>query len=155
MSEKQPEPLLVPRQVAWTPRLSVGVEEIDAQHRELYRRVNLFLEALAERRGAAEVEPLMRYLRDYVREHFANEQRLMEFCGYTELGDHLEQHRQFETELEAIGAELARSGVTFGLARRLVALLVEWLDDHLSTTDRRFGAFLSDFRGRRSGTPSA
>ncbi len=155
MSESSAAPLFAPRKVEWTDHLSVGVDEIDAQHRELYRRVNLFLTALAEKRGAAELEPLVRYLRDYIREHFAEEQRLMEFCFYPDLGEHLAEHHRFEDQYEALASELARTGPTFGLAKRLLALLVDWLDQHLATTDKAFGAFLARHLGRRSVKPSA
>jgi hemerythrin len=150
-----PAPLLAPRKVEWTEQLSVGVDEIDAQHRELYRRVDRFLAALAEKRGAAELEPLVRYLGDYVREHFAEEQRLMEFCFYPALGEHLEEHQGFEAEFGVLAEELGRTGPSFGLAKRLVALLVDWLDHHLATTDRQFGTFLAGHLGRRSLKPSA
>jgi hemerythrin len=146
---------LIPRNVRWTPQLSVGVEEIDAQHRELFRRVDLFLAAMAERRGARELEPLLRYLRTYAQEHFAQEQQLMEFSGYAALGDHLEEHQAFESRCEELADELAGTGPTLGLARELVGLLVEWLSAHVSTTDRRFGAYLAAFRARRGQKPSA
>lgn len=155
MSEPGSAPLFAPRHVAWTEALSVGVDEIDAQHQELYRRVDAFLAALAERRAAPELEPLVRYLREYVREHFGEEQRLMEFCFYPGLGEHLAEHHRFEAEYEALAGELARTGPTFGLARRLVALLTDWLDTHLATTDRAFGTFLARHLGRRSVKPSA
>ena len=155
MTGPRPEPLLAPRKVEWTEALSVGVEEIDAQHRELYRRIDGFLVALAEKRGAAELAPLVRFLHDYVVEHFAEEQRLMEFCFYPALGEHLEEHHRFEAEFAGLAGELAQSGATFGLAKRLVALLVDWLDHHLATTDREFGTFLARHLGRRSLKPSA
>jgi hemerythrin len=150
-----PTLLFAPLQVAWSEKLSVGVDEIDEQHRELYRRVNAFLAALAEKRAAPELEPLVRYLRSYVREHFAEEQRLMEFCFYPGLGEHLAEHQRFEAEYQALADELQRTGATFGLAKRLVALLTDWLDRHLATTDRDFGAFLARHLGRRSLKPSA
>lgn len=148
-------PLVVPRQVAWTQALSVGVDEIDAQHQELFRRIGLFFRALEEKRGAAELEPLALYLRQYVREHFAEEQRLMEFSGYPELGEHLESHQRLEADLHLLSEELRRTGPTLGLARRLVALLNGWMVEHVGTTDRRFGRFLATFLGRRSVKPSA
>lgn len=147
--------VLAPALVEWTPRLAVGVEEIDVQHRELFRRINLFLTALHEKRASPELEPLLRYLRQYVREHFAEEQRLMEFSFYAGLGEHMAEHRHFEAEYQVLWDELARGGPTFGLAKRLVALLSEWLTRHIATTDRAFGTFLAKHLGRRSTTPSA
>ena len=145
----------IPRHVRWTPHHSVGVEEIDAQHRELFRRVDLFLAALSEKRGRRELEPLIKYLKSYVHEHFAEEQQLMEFSGYPDLGDHLEEHHGFEARFGVLAEELSRTGPTLGLARRLVALLVGWLEQHLATTDRRFGLYLSKFRAHRTRKPSA
>jgi len=147
--------LLVPRHVTWTTALSVGIDEIDAQHRELYRRIDAFLGALAEKRARDELVPLIRYLREYVRTHFTEEQRMMEFSFYPELGEHLLEHQHFEGELERLADELAGTGPTYGLAKQLVALLVNWLDTHLTTTDRRFGAFLAAFRSRRPGPATA
>lgn len=155
MSEQPSTLLFAPRKVEWTPALAVGVDEIDEQHKELYRRVNVFLAALAEKRAAPELEPLVRYLREYVREHFGEEQRLMEFSFYPGLGEHLAEHHRFEAEYDALAAELSRTGPTYGLAKRLLALLVDWLNDHLGTTDKAFGTFLAQFLGRRSLKPSA
>jgi len=146
---------LVPAHVEWTPRLSVGVEEIDAQHRELFRRIDLFLTALNERRAAPELEPLVRYLGRYVRDHFGEEQRLMAFSGYAELGEHLEEHLFFERAYRELANELSATGATLDLAKRLVALLIGWLERHITVSDRRFGAYLERFRAGRSSTPSA
>ena len=146
---------LVPAHVEWTTRLSVGVEEIDAQHRELFRRIDLFLTALNERRAAPELEPLVRYLARYIRDHFSEEQRLMAFSGFAELGEHLEEHQFFERAYRELANELAATGPTLDLARRLVALLVGWLERHITVTDRRFGAYLERFRTGRSSTPTA
>ena len=37
--------------IHWTPELSVGVEEIDNQHKELYRNVDLFFEQIRKGNG--------------------------------------------------------------------------------------------------------
>jgi hemerythrin len=148
-------PTYAPRRVDWTPQLSVGVEDIDEQHRELYRRVNLFLEALADRRGRGELEPLLAYLDSYVREHFGLEQKLMELSGYAGLGEHLAEHHRFGCDLRSLRAEIERDGPTFGVARQVVVLLVDWLKRHLETTDWKFGAHLASFRRGRRADPSA
>lgn len=151
-----PDPLAGEYQrVAWTSRLSVGVAEIDAQHRELYRRVDAFLRALAERRARAELQPLLRFLTAYVREHFATEQQMMELSGYAGMGDHLAEHRWFEEECQRLAERLEREGATSDVATGLVALLTRWLDHHLETTDLALGRHLEQFQARRRKTPSA
>jgi hemerythrin len=146
---------MAPRHVEWSERLSVGVDEIDEQHRELYRRIDMFLRALTEKRGKEELRPLVAYLEQYVREHFAAEQQMMELSGYAHLGDHMIAHHWFEDEYRRLVERLDGEGVTFGIARGLVELLVSWLDTHLETTDRRFGTYLVRYRLRGRGAPSA
>jgi hemerythrin len=144
-----------PHRVHWTERLAVGVEEIDAQHQELYRRVDGFLRALDQRRGRGEVMPLVAYLEQYVRSHFAAEQQLMELSGYDGLGDHLAEHHWFEEEYRRLAERLALEGVTLDLAQALVWLLVGWLDYHLESTDRKLGAYLATRRRIRGGAARA
>jgi hemerythrin len=153
MSETS-NPVMAPLHVEWTERLSVGVADIDEQHRELYRRIDLFLTALAKRRGRDELGPLVTYLEQYIGEHFATEQQLMQLSGYPYLGDHMIAHHWFEDEYRRLVDRLDLEGVTLGVARDLVGLLVGWLDSHLELTDHQFGAYLARYRLGRS-PPSA
>ena len=142
------------RSVAWSHHLSVGVEEIDAQHRELYRRVDEFFRALSEQRGRSEIQPLVRYLSAYVVQHFSAEQQMMELSEYAGMGDHMAEHTWFEEELRRLLGQLDLEGPTLDVARGLSALLSEWLDHHLETTDRALGRHLQQFYARRKA-PSA
>lgn len=143
------------RRVRWTERLAVGVAEIDAQHQELYRRVDLFLRALDERRGRSELRPLVTYLDQYVCTHFAAEQQMMELSGYAALGDHMAEHHWFEEEYCRLAERLEQEGVSLDLAQALVWLLVGWLDYHLEQTDRKLGAHLAARRRGHRGPASA
>jgi hemerythrin len=103
-------PAVVPRRVEWTARLSVGVPYLDEQHKELYRRVDLFLRALVEKRARDDLRPLVAYLEEYVCEHFAAEQQMMELSGYAALGDHMVEHHRFEEEYRVLVERLERGG---------------------------------------------
>ena len=146
---------VIPDRVEWSERLAVGVAEIDAQHKELYRRVDRFLRALSARGGRSQIVPLVAYLEEYIREHFAAEQQMMELSEYAALGDHMAEHNWFEEEYRRLCARLDREGATAQVAREFVSLLVGWLDRHLGSTDRAFGAFLSGHRARLTRKPSA
>lgn len=155
MSERREKPLLAPRRVEWTPDLSTGVEEIDAQHRELYSRVNRFLEALVEKRARNEVGPLLVHLQSYAREHFAAEEKMMELAGFAGLGEHLAEHHRFEVDCARLSDELEADGPTYGMAKELTGMLVDWLAQHIGETDRRFGLYLTRRRSGAKPVPSA
>jgi hemerythrin len=132
--------------IQWSPRLAVGVVEIDEQHQELFRRVNTLLEAMAAARAKDELARIIAFLTDYVTQHFGLEARLMEAHRYPGAAEHLGQHAHFVTEFKALAAEQERLGPSGALAIKFNKLLCDWLRDHVATTDRKLGEFLATVR---------
>jgi hemerythrin len=128
--------------ILWTPKLAVGVDQIDDEHQELFDRVNKLLDAMARAKAKEEILPVVGFLSDYVTVHFGGEQRLMQLHRYPDAAEHLAQHAFFVTEFRALAAEVQKTGPTALVGIKLNKLLCEWLRDHVGTTDRKFGAFL-------------
>jgi hemerythrin len=125
----------------WTSALRVGVEEIDEQHRELFRRAQRVINALrAGDRG--EVESLVRYLTDYVVSHFQCEERLMVETEYPGLEAHRDAHRRFRDEFEEMRRELQRKGATPLMAAAVNSWLAAWLLHHIGGSDVALGRWL-------------
>ncbi len=125
----------------WTEALSIGVAEIDAQHRELFSRVERLSEA-SLRGDASRVGPLLAFLRDYVAVHFEAEERLMLEHRYPGYRLHKAQHDRFASDLRALEAELATTGPTGDLAERVERSVADWLRDHVYLTDTALGRFV-------------
>jgi hemerythrin len=128
--------------IYWTPKLAVGVPQIDEEHQELFDRVNRLVAALAAAKAKNEVAPLIGFLSDYVKVHFAGEQALMRAHRYVGGAEHLQQHQFFVNEFEKLAKEFGQNGASGLLTIQLNKLLCDWLRDHVATTDRTFGAFL-------------
>ena len=128
--------------IYWTPKLAVGVTQIDEEHQELFDRVNRLLDAMVQARAKEALQPLLGFLADYVETHFGGEQRLMQQHRYPEAAAHLAQHAHFVGEFKALAAEVERSGPTALLSIKLNKLLCDWLRDHVSVVDRKLGEFL-------------
>jgi len=126
--------------IQWTPALAVGVPELDAQHQELFRRAERLV--LALRRGdRAEVVPLVKYLGDYVVEHFAAEERFMREIGYADLEAHQSAHRSFREDFAAMLADYERKGATALVALTIHNWLSDWLRRHVGGVDVEIGRF--------------
>ncbi|HET7827046.1 MAG TPA: hemerythrin family protein [Anaeromyxobacter sp.] len=126
--------------IQWSPALAVGVPEIDAQHQELFRRAERLVSAL--RAGdRAEVAPLIRYLGDYVVEHFAAEERFMHEIGYPGLEEHRVLHRAFREDFAVMLVDYERKGPTPLVALTLHNWLSDWLRKHLGGVDVDIGRF--------------
>jgi hemerythrin len=125
----------------WTSTLSVGVPELDEQHKELFRRIDRLLDAMLHQ-DRSEAGRLLAFLRDYATEHFAAEERLMAEVGYPDAERHIEEHRVFAKELATLDAEFVTRGATASVVFRLERQAVGWLQDHVYFTDVALGRFV-------------
>ncbi len=124
------------------PLLLTGIDEIDAQHRELFARIAALLEASRSRRSSEEVIRLLEFLGGYVVEHFAAEERAMEKTAYPNIEGHRAEHRQFMRELEILRHELKSEGPSPLFAIRVGNRVTGYLREHIYRTDRLLGEWL-------------
>ena len=61
----------------WDKSLEIGNDEIDSQHKEIFKRVNKLLSAMADGSGKDTIGKLIEFLTEYVVNHFDAEERLM------------------------------------------------------------------------------
>ncbi len=61
----------------WTEKLATGISTIDSQHKELFRRINNLVTAIKERRCKTEIDGTIKFLDDYARVHFSEEEKHM------------------------------------------------------------------------------
>ena len=85
--------------IKWSEDLSVGVELIDEQHKEMFNRINRLLRAIGEIGGAEQVVATADFLQDYVVQHFAAEEEQMVLHEYPGLASHKE-HKELLKEKE-------------------------------------------------------
>lgn len=132
--------------IVWDPSLEIGVEPIDSQHRELFRRIDRLLEASAARTTATEVGAMLEFLASYVREHFRTEEELMARLEYPGAAEHRAEHVGFAAELENLRREYAAEGGTALLVVRVTSRATQWLREHIYRADRELGKFAADRR---------
>jgi hemerythrin-like metal-binding protein len=128
----------------WTPAISVGIEQVDREHRAFFALANQLSAALAAGLGQAELSGLVILLRICAKQHFQHEKEEMLGYGYPDTASHLVEHDdayamlvEFEEAVER-GSQL----VTVEASEVLSA----WLVDHVTRADMKFGAWLA---GRR------
>ena len=126
----------------WTAALAVGVNQIDTQHKELFRRLAGLARAMSGGNAQAEAARLIPFLADYVVEHFAAEEAYMARYAYPAAGSHKLQHQLFTRELTAFQQKMDREGFSAGLVLALHAKASDWLVNHIAKTDKLLGAYL-------------
>jgi hemerythrin len=126
----------------WTPDLSVGVKEIDDQHKELISRLNALGEAMMKGLGKEEIGALLDFLGSYVVTHFGTEERHMARTNYPSAAAHKAQHQELIADFTKFRAEFDSAGAKLSLVLGLNTKLVAWLKNHICGTDKQLGAFL-------------
>ena len=129
-------------EIAWTPALAVGVEEIDAQHRELFERAGRLIEAVQAKKPR-ELGALINYLHVYAVAHFGAEEELMRARGFPGYVRHKAEHDRFTRDLLGLADEYERRGAQAFVSTRASRWLETWLRDHVSGTDAELARFLA------------
>lgn len=131
-------------QLKWTDKLSVGVDLIDEQHKMLIRRLNDMSSAIEFNKGPNEITRTLSFLIDYTDFHFSEEERHMKEQGYPGLDDHIAKHEEFKATLADLEGDYEEDGATHLLAHSIDTFLINWLVNHISGVDVKFGNFLKE-----------
>ncbi len=128
--------------VLWNTSLETGSDEIDLQHKELFKRVDGLLAAVDKGTDREETSKIVQYLTDYVVLHFGNEESYMAKYAYSSASAHKAQHDQFVKNFLKLKERLMIEGINAELADDTKQLVVDWLINHIKYSDRALGMFL-------------
>ena len=129
----------------WTKNLATGIRTIDSQHRELFRRINNLELAIQEHRCKEEIDATLRFLDDYARVHFAEEEKHMRETNYPGMQEQREDHKKYLAALAELKEQASQpriQGATFDLSATTNQVVVDWIVDHIMKLDMKFGKFL-------------
>lgn len=124
----------------WTDALLTGVEQIDNQHKELFKRINSLFDACQQGKGKDEVMNVLKFLEDYIITHFAAEEKFQRENSYPDYPSHKAMHEEFKKEFYTFKKELA--GATLSSVILTNRLLSSWWTEHIGKLDKALGAFL-------------
>jgi len=129
--------------IEWQESLSVGVLEIDIQHKLLFERVNTFLDACQSKADNETVHRLFWFLEAYAVTHFAEEEKLMQQVMYPDYVQHRRLHQEFVAEVGRIKKRLKAEGPTPALVSETTKFVSSWLIQHISRMDRAIGQYMN------------
>jgi hemerythrin len=129
-------------QFKWSEKYSVGIEEIDEQHKVLFDLIEKIHAAILEHKGTAVSTQILDELVEYTRVHFSLEQSLMRMGKYPDYDNHCALHHDLVTEVEAMQQKV-HSG-TASVSFELLHFLRNWLAKHILIEDKKYALFFAD-----------
>jgi len=126
------------KKLEWSSLISVGLNDIDDQHKLFIDLLNQSLEAL-NGHDLTQAASVLKGLIEYVREHFRHEVELMQKYNYPEIHTHEESHDLFVEKV--VNLKLAvKSGQH--VEKEMFTILQNWLYLHIEGTDKKLADFL-------------
>lgn len=125
--------------VHWQQKYEIGLPEIDEQHKKLAGLLNkVFDAAVTEKRDHNFIKTILEEMEDYVKVHFASEEKYFKAAKYPKLKIHMEQHRAFEKKVAELRHEFSNS---FFDLRDVLDFVKNWFLEHTQGHDREFVDF--------------
>lgn len=129
----------------WKEKYQVGVELIDEQHEELFRRVDEFMKVLRSE-GAWEkkidkVNETLGFMKDYVVTHFRDEEVYQKVIGYPEYEAHCKIHNDMVAYVTSVAEQYEREGYKEALMQQFGGKLLTWLINHVAAADQKIAEY--------------
>ncbi len=121
--------------IEWSDSFVLGVDSMDATHREFVEQLN----ALGEAADAAMLDLLDAFIA-HTDAHFARENQWMTGTGYPMTHCHLEEHEGVLSIMREVRGMVADG--RFELGRVLVRELAPWFTNHAATMDAALALFV-------------
>ncbi len=122
--------------------MATGLDWQDAAHRELFERANRLIEAMEKNMDKTELISTFKFLDDYIKKHFREEDVAMEKHRYSDCSTHKQAHQKFIFTISGLKGKLSSMQDTRGIADETRKFLADWLYDHIGKTDKKLGTFL-------------
>ena len=124
----------------WTAAYSVGVEDIDDQHRRLISIINRLLATGAGTSSSDEILAVLSDLVDYTDYHFRTEDNYMMENEYPLFLTHRKEHLAYLKKMGDFVAALERK--EDDLLDDILAYLTDWWETHITKSDMRYARYI-------------
>jgi hemerythrin len=124
------------KKVAWSETLSVGISEIDGQHKQLITILNDLLDAKHNKNDFETISALISKMADYIDYHFGTEESYMNRFHFPGLIEHRNEHRLFIRKVFELRRDFSSNKET--LSDDMLDFLKNWLQHHIMETDRAY-----------------
>lgn len=128
--------------LTWDEKYSVGIREIDLQHKKLVEMINGLHDAMKEGKGKDVLARVLQELVNYAASHFATEEKYMTNFNYPGYLAHKGEHEKFVKQVLDFKNDFDSGKAAMTL--EVMNFLKDWLLNHISGTDKKYGPFFNE-----------
>lgn len=139
----------------WKDTYELGVPQIDAQHKELFRRVEAFLQVLRSKDTwedkLPKINETLEFMKGYVVEHFRDEEEYQKKINYPEYEAHKQIHSDMVGYVLEVSKQFEESNNDENLMQQFGGKLLAWLINHVAAEDQRIADYATKEGGNGNG----
>lgn len=125
----------------WKDVYSVGVEDMDNQHKVLIDAINRLHDAMKSGKAKEMQKKILDELISYTNTHFTAEEKIMAQHSYPGLPEQKKQHQHFVVKLNGFQEDY-KSGKLM-LSLEMMKFLRDWLSNHILKIDKQYSLFFN------------
>ena len=132
--------------MTWTEDMSVGLSELDEDHKALIRIINQLADNAGNESDGQALRQCLYALTRYAEFHFGREEAVMAACSYPETVEHKQEHKDFTQKIRGIARsfdEISAESVP-QVNQDLLDFLKDWLQHHILIIDRSYRPYVTD-----------
>ncbi len=139
--------------IVWEKRFEIGIPVIDAQHKKLVDMCNDLYQGLLRHKTNSITSidaPLKKTLHaavDYVKEHFAAEEKLMLQVGYPKFEAHKKRHEVFIAKILETAMHIETTPVLQSF--QFVKFIYDWILEHIAHEDTLYVNSVLEYARKR------
>lgn len=122
--------------ITWNNWMTVQVSRFDEAHKKLIAMIGQLNDALQKGQSEKVIQDVLQGLAAYCKEHFADEERLMEQVGYPDFKEHKKVHETFISKVTEVIDDYNNQKAS---PSQVMNLLSDWLLTHILKTDKKYG----------------
>ena len=129
--------------IEWKPEFSLGMPEVDTEHRDLIDLINRLYESIQSGQDPATIVEFLAELRACASKHFAHEEEVMQRRGYSAYDEHHAEHARLLEELDTMINDCQNGGLKDD--DTISDRLHDWFCIHFKTYDAPLHRLISSY----------
>lgn len=128
--------------IKWSDDYSVGITEIDNQHKGLVIVINELFNLMSEGKAKGKLSEIFDHLTDYTKKHFQAEETMLIKYAYHEFDKHKNEHQNFISKLQELKLDFDKGKITISV--EVLNFLKDWLLNHILISDKKYMGIIKE-----------
>lgn len=128
--------------INWDNAYSVGIAEMDNQHKQLVTLLNDLYSAMQSKKSSDFIGKVLNKLVSYTEKHFSDEEEFMKKYSYPGIGSQIKEHTAFTDKVLKFKGDYDAGRTSISVS--ITSFLKDWLVNHISISDKKYGDYINN-----------